>query len=266
MNTLQLFSMILGCAFFFGMLFRTVITFSVIVSEVINQEVAPEILPPAGERLLLGENNLLANSTSENTDDNQYPNFIDEYQLYDKTKLEDITIFIYYSFTTLSTVGFGDYHPKSNTERIFVAFFMLFGVMIFSYIMGNFIEMLHNFQGQYGDNEDISDLTRFLAFIQKLNFGDPQKDDFQNQVMRFFEYKWRSDSNMQFHNEDFKYLVKVMPISKKIEMFRSYLFFMFCYKYQKYFMFEKEPFEQQQTKRMRHSDKRIRIMHAHFNW
>jgi len=71
-------------------------------------------------------------------------NFIDKFGLRQMTKNEDILIFVYYSFTTLSTVGFGDFHPKSNVERIFVAFFMLFGVMIFSYIMGNFIDMLND--------------------------------------------------------------------------------------------------------------------------
>lgn len=123
------------------------------------------------------EKKLAENGTLPVIDPNIFVNFIDEFQLYDKTKLEDITIFIYYSFTTLSTVGFGDFHPKSDTERIYVALFMLFGVMIFSYIMGNFIAMLHNFKGQYGDNEDIAELTRFLAFIQKLNFGEMQRDD-----------------------------------------------------------------------------------------
>jgi hypothetical protein len=46
---------------------------------------------------------------------------------------------IYYSFTSLTTVGFGDYHPKSDYERIVVMFILMFGVAIFSYIMGNFI-------------------------------------------------------------------------------------------------------------------------------
>lgn len=106
--------------------------------------------------------------------------------------------FIYYSFTTLSTVGFGDYHPRSNSERIYVAFFMLFGVMIFSYIMGIFIEMLNSFQGQYGENEDIAELTRFLAFIQKLNYGNESQDAERQPdiIMTFFENKWQHDSNL----------------------------------------------------------------------
>ena len=51
-------------------------------------------------------------------------------------------ILFYFTFTTLSTVGFGDYNPKSNIERAALAFLMLFGVAIFSVIMGQFIDML----------------------------------------------------------------------------------------------------------------------------
>lgn len=49
---------------------------------------------------------------------------------------------IYYSFTSLSTVGFGDYHPKSDFERLLCMFILMFGVAIFSYIMGNFIQIV----------------------------------------------------------------------------------------------------------------------------
>ena len=54
-------------------------------------------------------------------------------------------IVMYWAFTTLSTVGFGDYNPRSDGERLMCAFFMLFGVAIFSYIMGIFIEILDQF-------------------------------------------------------------------------------------------------------------------------
>jgi len=51
----------------------------------------------------------------------------------------------YFAFTSLSTVGFGDYVPRSNLERAVGAFMLLSGVAIFSYIMGNFIQILNNF-------------------------------------------------------------------------------------------------------------------------
>ena len=52
---------------------------------------------------------------------------------------------IYFFFTSLSTVGFGDFHPRSNDERILGVFVLLFGVMIFSSMMGNFIEIIQVF-------------------------------------------------------------------------------------------------------------------------
>ena len=50
-------------------------------------------------------------------------------------------IVIYFAFTTLSTVGFGDYVPRCNEERIFVAILLLSGVATFSYVMGKFLDI-----------------------------------------------------------------------------------------------------------------------------
>lgn len=59
----------------------------------------------------------------------------------------------YYAFTSLSTVGFGDFHPKANIERIVCSMVLLFGVMIFSYIIGVFNQMMDNFKAMQADNE-----------------------------------------------------------------------------------------------------------------
>lgn len=55
---------------------------------------------------------------------------------------------IYYATTTLSTVGLGDYHPKSSYERVLTSIIMVTGVSCFSYIMEKFFEIvnaLHDF-------------------------------------------------------------------------------------------------------------------------
>ena len=51
---------------------------------------------------------------------------------------------MYFAFTSLSTVGFGDFAPRSDLERVIGAFVLLFGVAIFSLIMANFMEILTN--------------------------------------------------------------------------------------------------------------------------
>ena len=67
-----------------------------------------------------------------------------------------VTANIYWSFTTLSTVGFGDMYPKSDLERFLGAAIFLFGVATFSFIMGNFIEIL-NFLKELNDDLDEGD-------------------------------------------------------------------------------------------------------------
>ena len=66
-------------------------------------------------------------------------NFNNYFELYEKANLEKLITLAYFAFTSLSTVGFGDYHPRGNSERVIGAFFMLFGVAITSFCMESFI-------------------------------------------------------------------------------------------------------------------------------
>jgi hypothetical protein len=52
----------------------------------------------------------------------------------------------YFAITTLSTIGFGDFHPVSVLERVVAAPILLIGVAVFSFIMGQFIEILMNYK------------------------------------------------------------------------------------------------------------------------
>lgn len=93
------------------------------------------------------------------------PGFLAIYGLHDRSTAEAILISLYFAFTSLSTVGFGDYAPKGNIERFFGAFMLLFGVAIFSYIMGNFIDILHQTQTYNSDLDDGDNLTKFFGII-----------------------------------------------------------------------------------------------------
>lgn len=71
--------------------------------------------------------------------------------------------------TSLSTVGFGDYHPRSDFERVFIALVLLFGVAIFSYIMGNFQEILSQFKSYNDEIEEGDRLNKFFGVLVKFN-------------------------------------------------------------------------------------------------
>ena len=66
----------------------------------------------------------------------------------------------YYALTTLSTVGYGDYFPISSLERIIAVIIMLGGVAFFSYIIGNFIEIISN--TKMGTSDRSADLNNWL--------------------------------------------------------------------------------------------------------
>ena len=51
----------------------------------------------------------------------------------------------YFTFTTLATIGFGDYHPLADEERFLTVFVFLSGVSVFSYLMGVFIDVINKF-------------------------------------------------------------------------------------------------------------------------
>lgn len=68
--------------------------------------------------------------------------FITTNGLFEFSPVERCLRVFYFMFTTLSTVGFGDFHPRADAERILVVFILLLGVAVFSYIMGNFVEII----------------------------------------------------------------------------------------------------------------------------
>ena len=105
--------------------------------------------------------------------------FIDAYHIYSYEKTHQMIIPMYYAFTSLSTVGFGDYHPKSNSERIFCSIILLFGVMIFSYIMGVFIEMIDSYKMRSLEFGDEDNLSKFFFFLRKFNYGKPIDQNLQ---------------------------------------------------------------------------------------
>lgn len=52
---------------------------------------------------------------------------------------ESVIKMTYFAVTTLTTVGFGDFHPRSDFERVIITIEMLFGVAIFAFFLGEFI-------------------------------------------------------------------------------------------------------------------------------
>mmetsp|Transcript_13173 Transcript_13173/g.11253 ORF Transcript_13173/g.11253 Transcript_13173/m.11253 type:complete len:204 (+) Transcript_13173:517-1128(+) len=94
--------------------------------------------------------------------------FFDEYGLGEFDKGRRLIMCCYFALTTLSTVGYGDLAPQSNVEKIFGIIIMILGIALFSYIMGNFNDVLTNYDKQMGIVDKSVDLQVWMTSLSKF--------------------------------------------------------------------------------------------------
>lgn len=163
----------------------------------------------------------------------------------------------YYTFTTLSTVGLGDFHPRSNAERVLCAIILLVGSTMFSYIMGNFIDILYSLKNINVDFKDELMLTKFMGSLTRFNGGQPIDHKRQERIERYFNFRWANDHNIAVSTKQDEELIAQLPSKVQVNIYSDFLFRVFLFKFKKFFMFPMTRFNPK-TKR--------EIKHAYFNW
>lgn len=107
-----------------------------------------------------------------------------------KTPYEKGITVTYFAFTTLSTVGFGDYYPYSEAERLIGGLLLLFGVAIFSLFMGTFIEMIDKYKIVNAELEDGEGLARFFGLMKHFNGNVDIEIGLKVRIEEYFDYRW----------------------------------------------------------------------------
>ena len=74
----------------------------------------------------------------------------------------------YWALTTLTTIGYGDVTPSTNSERCFVIVVMLFGAILYASIFGNVAVLIQNFDAQHARYS--RKLTEMNEYAQFYNF------------------------------------------------------------------------------------------------
>jgi len=100
-------------------------------------------------------------------------NFINKYHLYgdtispDKTPFHSMLICFFFTLTTVTTTGFGDYVAQNVPERIFSTILMLFGVLYFSFLMSLLMEEINI----VGDENQTVEAQKLITQLRKFNKG-----------------------------------------------------------------------------------------------
>jgi len=138
------------------------------------------------------------------------------------TDMHKLIVSCYFALTTLSTVGYGDYYPVSNIERIIAVVIMLGGVAFFSYIMGNFIEIISNYEKKMGVVDKSGDLHNWLILLTRFTNNQPLPKSLTAQIEANFSYYWAQD-RLACLSTDEQYL-EALPRKLKNQIMTVYLF------------------------------------------
>jgi hypothetical protein len=71
-----------------------------------------------------------------------------------KSKLEIYMISLYWTITTITTVGYGDISGTNILEMVFCCFVMIIGVIAFGFANGTLASIMTNYDNKSGSYQD----------------------------------------------------------------------------------------------------------------
>lgn len=152
-------------------------------------------------------------------DDGEYT-FINKFNLEGDSLFRKLVICCYFSLTTLATVGYGDLYPINNLEKVLGIFLMIVGIAFFSYIMGNFNDVLINYDKKMGIIDKGSDLQVWLTSLSKFTAQKPLPRKLVKKIDDHFKFFWKHDRLASLTLED-EYL-NTMPSNLRLEVLFSH--------------------------------------------
>ncbi|XP_070682673.1 potassium channel AKT2/3 isoform X4 [Malus domestica] len=105
---------------------------------------------------------------------------------------------LYWSMTTMSTVGYGDLHAVNNVEMIFIIFYMLFNLGLTAYLIGNMTNLV--VEGTRRTMEFRSSIEAASSFVCRNRL--PQR--LRDQILAYICLRFKAESlNQQQMLEQF---------------------------------------------------------------
>lgn len=121
---------------------------------------------------------------------NEEDTFVDLYELDNSVPASNMLKMTYFAFTTLSSVGFGDFHPKNTPERLVMVIIFLFTLTVFSAILGSMQDLLASQTSLDAEPGDPDMLELFFGVLEKFNNYLPLRSDFMEEIEDYFTFYW----------------------------------------------------------------------------
>jgi len=102
------------------------------------------------------------------------------------TQLEQYIRALYWTITTISTVGYGDISPKNSVQMVYAMFIELIGAGLYGFIIGNIASLIANIDAARVLHRER--LEKINTFMQLRNIPS----DLQKRVNDYYNYLWDS--------------------------------------------------------------------------
>lgn len=144
---------------------------------------------------------------------------------------------MYYAFTTLSKVGLGDFYPVTDAERLLCSLIFTGCIAVFSVIVDELGNSMHNLSALYGDIDGKEGLEQFFDVIKVFNNGQQLNKEIQNNIIDFLDKKNINDKNGFLQTDQDRMLLAQLPDVCVIEIYRNFLYKGFLLKFTRMFNF-----------------------------
>ncbi|KAK9714067.1 hypothetical protein RND81_06G069500 [Saponaria officinalis] len=128
---------------------------------------------------------------------------------------------IYWSITTMTTVGYGDVHAVNTIEMVLIIFYMLFNLSLTSYLIGNMTNLV--VEGTHRTMQFRSSIEAASSFVSRNRLPTRLKE----QILGYMCLRFKAESLNQFQlieqlpNSVFKHICQhlFLPTVEKVYLF-----------------------------------------------
>jgi len=114
---------------------------------------------------------------------------------------------LYWTITTLTTIGYGDITPSTDRQIIYVIVIEIIGAGMYGFIIGNIANLISNIDAAKSQFKDKIDRLNVFMKYREIPI------DLQKQILTYFDYIW---ANQRGYDESI--ILKELPISLKTKV------------------------------------------------